>query len=152
MFKHCKLNLLHGDYGSSLVELALLTPLLLTIVLGAVDLGRIYFMSIEVAGATDAGALYGTHHVTDAAGIQAVVTANASDVANLSIVSTNGCECADGTQSSTACSSAPSCSSSNLVYWVNVTTTATANPLFPWPGIPSTVTIYNTAKMRNGGN
>jgi Flp pilus assembly protein TadG len=130
------------DRGSSLVELALVTPLLLSILLGAVDIGRWYFMSIEVAGAADAGALYGTRNYTDAAGIQAVVLADAPDATNL----------VAGTSSSASCNSAPSCSSNNLVYWVNVTATATFSPVIRWPGVLSTITIQNTARMRIGGS
>ncbi len=140
------------DRGSSLVELALVTPLLLSILLGAVDIGRWYFMSIEVAGAADAGALYGTRNYTDAAGIQAVVLADAPDATNLVAGAAYGCECADGTSSSASCNSAPSCSSNNLVYWVNVTATATFSPVIRWPGVLSTITIQNTARMRIGGS
>lgn len=150
MARQWTIQLLRGDRGSSLVELALVTPVLLTILIGAVDIGRMYFMSIEVAGAADAGALYGVQSVSDATGIQAIVLADAPDATNLTAVSIYGCECADGTSSSIACASAPSCTGNNLVYWVNVTATATFTPLVPWPGIPSSVTIRNTSQMRSG--
>jgi hypothetical protein len=36
------------------------------------------------------------------------------------------------------------------VYWVKVKASAIYNPVFPWPGIPSSITISNSATMRSG--
>jgi Flp pilus assembly protein TadG len=48
--------------GQSLVELALITPLLLALVGGGVDLARIYFAGNEVSDAAREAGLYATNH------------------------------------------------------------------------------------------
>ena len=48
--------------GQSLVELALITPLLLALVGGGVDLARIYFAGNEVSDAAREAGLYATGH------------------------------------------------------------------------------------------
>jgi Flp pilus assembly protein TadG len=45
-----------SEKGQSLVELALLTPILLLLVVGIVEMGRYATLSIEVANAARAGA------------------------------------------------------------------------------------------------
>ena len=47
-----------GRRGQSLVELALLLPMLVMILLGALDLGRAYYSYAAVANATRTGAAY----------------------------------------------------------------------------------------------
>src|SRR5438067_2087591 len=46
-----------GERGQSLVELALLLPLLMMIVLGAIDFGRLYFAYTAIANAAREGAM-----------------------------------------------------------------------------------------------
>ena len=59
--------------GQSLVELALALPVLLLILLGTLDLGRVFFDYIQLRGAVHEGAAYGARHPTDDAGIVARV-------------------------------------------------------------------------------
>ena len=146
-------DLSRGEQGSSLLELALLTPVLLLLLLGAVDFGRAYYLTVELAGAADAAALYGSQNPTDTAGMQTTAQDDAPDVPNLSVgTPTYGCECSDGTGYSATCSSTPSCPSNNEVYRVNVTVTATYRTLFPWPGIPSSMSFSSSASMRSAGS
>jgi hypothetical protein len=64
---------------------------------------------------------------------------------------TSGCECPDGTSYGSSCPS--SCSGGMAaVYRVNVKVTGTYSPLFPWPGIPSSLTFSSSASMRSGGS
>jgi Flp pilus assembly protein TadG len=143
-------KLFRRDDGGSVVELALLMSLLLLILLGGIDLSRAYFLSIEVAGAAQAGAAYGILNRTDTTGIQAAASDDAPNVSNLTVgTPTWGCECADGTLSSTSCTSKPTCSSTNLVYWVSVTASSTYSPVFPWPHIPSSISLQQTVLMRS---
>ncbi|MBE7159246.1 MAG: pilus assembly protein, partial [Rhodospirillales bacterium] len=62
-----------------MVELALLLPLLLLLLVGAVDLGRAFYVAIEVSSAASAGAVYGTQNPTDTAGMQNAAALNAPD-------------------------------------------------------------------------
>ncbi len=54
--------------GQSIVEFALLIPVLLLMLLGAVDLGRAYAEYVAITNAAREGARYGASHFKDAAG------------------------------------------------------------------------------------
>src|ERR1700712_5471655 len=53
---------LYAEQGSSLVELAILLPMLMFLLVGAADFGKAYYLTIEVASAAEAGALYGVQN------------------------------------------------------------------------------------------
>lgn len=54
---------LRADRGSSLLELALILPLLMLTMIGAAELGRIAYASIEVSNAARAGVAYGAQNL-----------------------------------------------------------------------------------------
>jgi Flp pilus assembly protein TadG len=135
--------------GASLVETALITPTLVLFLLAAFDFGQGYFQANEVESAAHAGAEYGIQNPDDTDGIQAAAKADAPDVKNLTTPTVSyGCECSDGTSSSTNCSTTPSCTT-NVVYWVSVTTSATYSPTIHGLGVPSTIALSSTAVMRS---
>lgn len=148
-------GLLRGEDGASLVELAVLLPMFGLLLFSAVDFARAFYVGIEIAGAAHAGALYGAQSPSDTVGITAAAQDAAPDVTGLSVgTPTYGCECAIASSTYVAnCPAAtkPSCSSSNLVYRVTVTVTGTYTPLFPWPGVPSSIPFSSTAQMRSSG-
>jgi len=150
-------HLLRDEHGASLVELALLLPIFLVLVFGAVDFGRAFYLSTELSGAVHAAAVYGAQNPTDITGMQDTAQFDAPDVPGLSVgTPTYGCECADGTLFSASCATSLKSSSCpnnlNVVDRVNVTVTATYKPLFPWPGIPSSMSLSSSASMRSGGS
>lgn len=61
------------DGGASLLETALVLPLLLLMLLGVADLGRTFHTYITVLNAAREGARYGMDRPYDTAGIQRVV-------------------------------------------------------------------------------
>lgn len=142
-----------SEQGSSLAELALLTPFLLFLLLGVFDFGRAYYLAMEVAGAAQAGAEYGIHNPADTSGIKATAQADAPDVPNLTVATpVYGCECSDGTSYSEYCSSAPSCTTGkNLVYTVKVNASTDYSMWFHLPGIPLSLDISKSATMRSDG-
>jgi len=141
-------DFLQDQRGASLVELAAVLPMFLLLLFGAVDFGRAYFLAQEVAGAAHAGAEYAAQNPTDTTGITKAAQTDAPDVSNLSVgTPTYGCECSDGTAYAASCSSTPTCTY-NVVYRVSVTVSATYSPLFPWPKIPSSLSLSSTAVMR----
>jgi Flp pilus assembly protein TadG len=136
--------------GSALVEMALIVPILMVPILGAVDFGRGFYLGQELASAAHAGAAYGAQNPTDTAGMKAAALAAAPDLTGISIATpTYGCECANGSSFNANCSSTPTCTGSNAVYLVSVTATVSYTPLIKWPGIPSPISISTTAKMRS---
>src|SRR5579875_2916654 len=90
------LLLLRSHDGSSLVELALLTPVLVLLLVGSFDLGRACYAAIEVSAAANAGAEYGVQHPTDTAGMQEAAALNGANLTGLSASASWGCECSDG--------------------------------------------------------
>lgn len=60
--------------GQSLVELALGLPLLTLVMLGTIDLGRVFFDYINLRGASAEGATYAARNPTDTSGIVTAVT------------------------------------------------------------------------------
>jgi Flp pilus assembly protein TadG len=148
----CKAN-----HGAALVELALLLPVLMLLVVGAIDFGRAYFVYLEVVSAAHAGAEYGSLHPTDTTGMSTAATQSAPNVSNLTVpTAVYGCECSDGSSYTASCSTVPTCTASagpparasNVVYRVQVKTQAVYTPLMPWTGIPSSFTFSNTATIR----
>jgi Flp pilus assembly protein TadG len=148
-----RFDLVHGEHGASLVELALLMPLFLLLLLGTVDFSRALYLSMEIGGASHAAAIYGAQNPIDTTGMQNAAQNDAPNVPNLSVgTPTYGCECSDGTGYSANCSTTPTCTGTTEVYRVNVTVTATYKPLFPWPGVPSPMAFSSSASMRSGGS
>ena len=62
--------------GQSLVELAVSLPILMLLMLGTLDLGRMFFDYIQLRGAVREGAAYGARFPTDTAGIASRVTSH----------------------------------------------------------------------------
>jgi Flp pilus assembly protein TadG len=140
---------LRGQSGSSLVELALLTSLLLLMLAGAVDMGQAFYAAIEVSSAATAGAEYGMQNPTDVSGMQKAALLDGADLSGLAATATWGCECSDGTSASALCSSKPSCIT-NVVGYVQVTTSMTYVPMLGFPGVPSSLPLKGSARMRVG--
>ena len=147
--------------GQSLLEVALLTPLLLALLLGVIELGRYAYVSILVGSAARAGAAYGAQNLVlsvDTIGIQAAADNdfqnNGQNVASLTISSTVSCGCdANGTITSAVCATqfngtAGSCAAGHWVVMVSVTASGTFNSLLNYPGIPKTLAVSNTATLR----
>lgn len=152
-----KRNLFLADEcGASLVEMAVLLPLFMLLLFGAIDFGRAYYLTIEIAGAAHAAAVYGSQNPTDTAGMTTAAQDDAPNVPNLSVgTPTYGTECPDGSHYTANTSTMPSsstCSGDNGVYRVNITVTGTYTPLFPWPKIPSSLSFSSTASMRSAGS
>ena len=153
--KHAKVRIgsvfarLACNRGASLVEFAVMLPFLTLLLVGLIDFGRAYYVNVEVTNAAYTGALYGTQNYSDVTGMQNAASADAPDVTGMTAIASYGCECSDGTNPVAGCSSQPACST-NVVNYVQVTTTATYKPLFPWPGVPGSLAMQGLARLRAG--
>ena len=154
MKRRNRFRMLFDETGAGLVELAFVLPLFPLLLFGAIDFGRAFYLSVEVAGAAQAAAVYGAQNPTDTAGMLTAAQEDAPNVPNLSVATpVYGTECPDGTQYTAGTSTMPTCSGyPKGVYRVNIKVTATYSPWFPWPGIPSSISLGNTASMRSGGS
>lgn len=156
-----------SERGQSLLEVALLTPLLLALLVGTIEFGRYAYLSILVGNAARAGAAYGAQSLPQSVDGTAIQTAANNDFQNngqsTSTLAINGgapdgtyvsCGCdSGGTITSAICStttnaSAGTCASGHWVVMVSVKASATFNSLFNYPGIPKSITVVRTATMR----
>ncbi|MBV8748577.1 MAG: pilus assembly protein, partial [Candidatus Eremiobacteraeota bacterium] len=83
--------ILRDDRGSALAEMAVITPLLLFLLAGVVELGRFSAYGLTVAGAARAGVQYGAQNLVtadDGAGMEAAALNDAQNDPNLSAVAT----------------------------------------------------------------
>ncbi len=151
---------LREDIGQAFVELALILPVFVLLLVGAAEVGRLAYASIEVNNAARAGVAYAAQNHTTASdtsstgGIVLAATSEAPEVTSMTATATLSCSC----ESSTGTMPTPgsctgvtltSCASpSRIVEFVQVNTTAPVSTNFHFPGIPSSVTLRGYAIMR----
>ena len=146
-----RLSFLREQLGSSLIETTVLLPVLLLLLVGAVDYGRGFFAAMEVSSAAESGAMYGTTNPTDGAGIISMAQMDAKDVSGLNVSSSYGCECADGTGAVLNCATTLICTN-NVIRYVDVSTSANYSPILPYPLIPSSFPLTGHSRMRMSPN
>jgi Flp pilus assembly protein TadG len=154
-------HLRRGESGGSLVETALTLPVLVTLILGAVEFARLAYTSIEVSSAARAAVSYGAQSastVTDSAGMTTVAGDDAPDLAGLSTtvgtsgICSNNTACT-GATSGTAPGSGPTCqntdcSTSQVETILTVTTSASITPLVKLPGFRGPYTVTGRAVQK----
>ncbi len=139
---------MRGEAGASLVETALVMPLLITILVGAAEMARVAYAAVEVANAARAGAQYGTQGGFAASDTTGIATAASSDAGNLTTLTTTSsftCVCSDGSASTCANTD---CANSHIEQTLTVNTQATINPVFHIPGLPTTYTLKGKAVQK----
>jgi len=137
------------DRAAAVVEFALVTPLLVYLLIGLVDVGRYMYYGIVAEHAARSGVQYGAQTVytaKDSTGISSVAT---TDGTGLALVATSSIECVQGGGVIT-CPSPATAVPTNLAYYIQVQVTGTFHPLIVYPGIPSSVPITATAVSRLG--
>jgi Flp pilus assembly protein TadG len=138
---------LNDRTGSSFIETALVVPMMLLLCCGTMDFARFIYAGVEIASAARAGVQYGAltpGHSGDTSGMTAAALADAADLGSTVTASAgNFCAC-DG--STTDCSS--TCTGATPEGYVSVTANYTFNTLIRYPGLPRTVALSRTAKMR----
>jgi Flp pilus assembly protein TadG len=153
--------LLRSQSGQSLVEVALLTPILLALLVGGIELGRYAYISILVGNAARSGAAYGAQSLPQSVDTTDIQTAadndfqnNGQNINTLTITSTTSCGCdSGGTTTLAGCSTANNstagtCAAGHWVVMVSVTASGTFNSLFSYPGIPKSITVSRTSTLR----
>jgi Flp pilus assembly protein TadG len=133
--------------GSSFIETAILIPVMLLMCCGTMDFARAVYAGIEIANAARAGVQYGAltpGHSGDTAGMVQAATTDAADLGSTVTASaSNFCTCSGST---VGCSSL--CNGAAPDGYVSVTANYTFTPVIPYPGLPQTVALSRTAKMR----
>jgi Flp pilus assembly protein TadG len=152
----------HDDKGQAFVELALVLPMLILLVVGGAEIGRLAYADIEISNAARAGVAYAMQSHTTAApeafpAISAAAKQDAPNIPNLVVdPPTLTCYCETSAGATTAFASCAAnvantttCPSpSVIVEYVRVDTHATIDTLFHLPAIPNSVTLRGMAMMR----
>jgi Flp pilus assembly protein TadG len=139
------------ERGAQLVEMAILTPFLVFVLLGAGDFARVSYYAITLANAARAGAQFATQSSAAAkmtAAIQTAAELEAANIGTIGVSSTLDCRC-PGSTTVVACTPSPACTGDAVKeLYVNVTATTTFTTLITWPGIPSPIDLSRTSTMR----
>jgi Flp pilus assembly protein TadG len=139
------------EQGQSLVELAFTLPLLLVVLVGTIDAGRVIYAAIEVANAARAGVAYGAQNpvtASDLTGMQTAALKDGPNVAGLNAQATELCTCSVGTAVTCANAARLCITPGHVITNIQVKTTAAVNLLFNVPGLPRSYTLSGQAIMR----
>ena len=149
-----------NEFGGAIVETALTAPVLVLMLLGMVEFGRVAYIAIQASNAARAAVSYGSQNAitaVDTGGMTAVAQLEASGLAaqnvNVSVSAVGNCSCSSPDTSVTpfACAGASTalCPDPSFVeQTLNVTVTATFNPLVHAGNWPGTFTIYGHAVQK----
>src|SRR4051812_35451157 len=132
--------------GASMVEFALIAPVLISLLGGAVDLGSAIEHSIRVESAARAAAQYITRMPTDGTGAQTAGSAVVSGLAGASVtVAAMDCRCPPtGAATGGAVVACTASCASGMQQYVTVSASAPFTPIFPasyllpWDNLAST--------------
>jgi Flp pilus assembly protein TadG len=145
-------SVIRNERGQAFVELALVLPIFLLLFIGAAELGRLAYASIEVSNAARAGVAYGAqNHATasDVVGIQTAATQDAPNIASMGTPAVaQSCSCSSGVAITCANAGTNCLSPNRIIEYVQVNTSASVNTAFHYPGIPNTITLNGQAIMR----
>lgn len=155
---------LSEEAGQALVETAVSAAFMVVILLGALELGRVAYASIEMANAARAAVqvacmnggqflVTGTQLSPNTPLMTMAAAADAAEVSSASlnpnnnlIVSANlSCVCANG---GNATCQTTDCASSFQLVTVNVTTSAQFDPIFHIPGLLGVFTLYGHSSQQ----
>jgi len=138
-----------GESGTAALEFALFAPLLLIMLVFAVELGDGVFEAMQVQNAAEAGALYVAKHGWDSAGISAAVE-NSSGASGMTASPAPsvfcGCPVA-GAITANACAQACPDGSAASSY-VQINATLAHQTILTYPGMVSPTTVTGRAIVR----
>jgi Flp pilus assembly protein TadG len=137
--------------GQSLVELALILPVLILLLLVALDFARMFNMSMAVTDAARAGAQWGAQTRANAANTLGMEQAACNSMADFpctpgtNTTATSFCQCA-GSTAIISCTNPGGCL--NVQNFVTVTANATFSTVVAYPGLPSSVPLNASVTMQ----
>lgn len=86
--------------GAAVHEFALVAPVLMLLMVGAIDFGRSFYHSVTISNAAGTAALYGAQSLVKSgrtANMSAIAQNDASDIGTVSTTATRTCQCPNGT-------------------------------------------------------
>jgi Flp pilus assembly protein TadG len=146
------MKLFADNHGQGLVELAVVLPVLVLLLFGAAEYGRLSYVGVEVTNAAYAGAIYGSQNHATASDDTGMAAAATNEGANLAAMDSHWLTSGVATQhlcaSSYNATPSPCSDSSSPIEYVKVNTHATVASLFNFPGFPSSYVLQGQALIR----
>jgi Flp pilus assembly protein TadG len=151
------------ERGSVLTEMAVCIPVVLVILLGAVDFGRAWVHANATANAAHAGAQFGAQNIAHAGNtpviedvvmrdlkassmMKSIADGDSSSAASFSVESERYCMCDGGNE--VDCDSGNCGPGQPSQMHVRVRVNSTFEPLFDYPGLPDEIQIDRQASLR----
>lgn len=152
---HIKTTKIYRQKGIAIVEATIVLPLLILVMLGILDFGRVMHASITTTNAARAAAGYGAQSSNlsiDYNGMTATAKADAKSLATdahnsepVAVTSRRVCRCV-GESSEVNCAN-NACTNTVEIY-VEVTATRNFRTVVPYPLIPDTIQLSRMATIR----
>lgn len=140
--------------GVLTVELAIISPLLMLMMVGAADFSRVFYNAVEVANASSTAALFGSGSTLRAATygvITAIAEDDAADLQGVTATPDIFCDCPGNTLGLAGAVSCVDATCEGYGFprvYSRVTVRQTFEPYIKWPGIPSPVTVARESYVR----
>ena len=126
-----------GKRGQSLVEFGLMLPILVLLVLGSIDFGRVFFAYISVTNSARNGADYASTSEEAAGDLAGIRQAVAGEIEDLN----------DASATNPEVSVLNDLDSQGRLH-THVTVNYTFSTIFPWPGLPDSIDVVRTVTAR----
>jgi Flp pilus assembly protein TadG len=144
-----------SERGSSLLEFAIVAPVLVFLLVGLVEIGRYEYFAIVAAHAAHAAAQYGAQDLETAYDNDGITRAALRDGGGLpnwtgagGNVTINQLCALDGAAPGTCNTPWGSSPPQNTIYYVQVQVTGTFTSLLNYPGIPNQIPVSGSATLR----
>lgn len=144
-------NFLRNRKGNSMVEFALATPIALVLCVGAADFGRMFTESAILAGASNAGAIYGYRNVgyaSDAGGIQGAILTDAAQLKGVGSAAQQLCDCPDAPKTWVSCNGAVCTGYGKPRVYLRARAMKSFDTIGSYPGVPAHVNLDMSSYMR----
>jgi Flp pilus assembly protein TadG len=135
--------------GSTLVELALILPVLTLMLLCVLDANMVVQGSMTVTDSTRAAAQYAALSNSTLSGVVAAAKNAAAGIPGYNVTASDSCTCGSSAGSS-ACSNG-TCGSGTPIKYVTITATATLPILFSVKGFPASIPVRSVMRVRATG-
>ena len=140
-------NFAGSSGGGAAIEFAVALPVLILMLIGATDFGRVYYMSLAVANAARAGAEYGAQgnaYAVDSVGQTNFAKQDGVEAGAITVSAQRVCRCG---------SAVAGCTTICAGYgepkvFVSVTASRAINLILPYPGVPNNIVVSRTATFR----
>lgn len=145
-------SLRRSDSGTSVIEFAVLAPVIIFLLMGLIEVGRFMYFGLLASHAARAGVQYAARNLSTAsdASVNGPATRNAAiaDAQSLSAWNvTSSITCTLNGQATTCPSNTANFVPPGLVYYVEVKVNGTFNSLMKYPGLPQQIPVSSFAIM-----